>query len=283
MNHFFLSFPSFPVSAPLFPLTLCLLMLRSVSPALAAPLNTLLDAETRQALLTRGTVTEVQFKSPAPLLLPRHELTRNLLDAAVRETEPTLFIESLHLYKKPAGATAGVWSDRERRELLNHALALSSLAGIQYYSSSRKAMRTFYEISTVIDGPDTRRALKDPTYRDLPFSPVVVYARQKDLTFGDNTYQYAYHTLPDSLVFVQRNESALSVGIIPAVGRGKLRSIIAVIDSEAYLLVYLSSMAKAASLPGMNQRVGQSFSTRAEALLRWFAGQADKAFAAAGP
>jgi hypothetical protein len=37
-------------------------------------------------------------------------------------------------------------------------------------------------------------------------------------------------------------------------------------------------MARAASLPGIRDRVGRSFSTRAEAMLHWFAGQADKAF-----
>jgi hypothetical protein len=250
-------------------------------PMYSVPLNTLVDTGQVPALLNKEAITEAQFNAPKPLLAPRHEAVRAFLAAALGEVEPSFFVETLYLYKKPPHA-GEVWNDSERRALFNRTLALSTLTGIQYYSSSRKAMRTFYEISTVIDGPDTRRPLADPARLDLP-PRLTLYARQKDLTFGDNIYTYTYHNLPDSLVFVQRNETALSVGIIPAVGKGKLRSIIAVVDAEAYLLVYLSSMAKAASLPGMNQRVGQSFSTRADAVLRWFTGQADKAFAAPNP
>jgi hypothetical protein len=70
----------------------------------------------------------------------------------------------------------------------------------------------------------------------------------------------------------------MSYGIIPAVGKNKLRSIVAVCDAGEYLLIYAASMAKAASVPGLNERVGNSFITRAEAILTWFTGQADKVF-----
>jgi hypothetical protein len=146
-------------------------------------------------------------------------------------------------------------------------------------------MRTFYETSAVIDGPDTRKPLTDPAYGPAAGTPslpipaeLTLYARQKDLTFGDNTYQYTYHAREDSLVFIQRNLTVMNAGIIPAVGRNRLRSVVAVFDAGEYLLLYLSSMARAASLPGMNERVGRSFSTRAEAILRWVTGRADKAF-----
>jgi hypothetical protein len=146
-------------------------------------------------------------------------------------------------------------------------------------------MRTFYESSAVIDGPDTRKPLADPVYGSAAGTPslplpaeITLYARQKDLTFGDNLYQYTYHIREESLVFIQQNLSAMNVGIIPAVGRNKLRSVAAVLDAGEYLLLYLNAMARTASLPGMKDRVGRSFSTRAEAMLNWFADQADKAF-----
>ena len=288
MTLFFVFPLAFPKGAPrfflccLFNLFLIFHIFHAPAPAYTAPLGALLDAERVSGLFNAGTITEIQFKAPTPRLVPRHEAARMLLEAALNEVGPSFFVESLYLYKKPPQAATGLWSENERRSLFNHVLALSTLRGIQYYSSSRKAMRTFYELSTVIDGPDTRRPLADPA--GVGLLPVfTLYARQKDLTFGDNIYKYTYHNLPDALVFVQRNETALSMGIIPAVGKGNLRSLVAVIDAEAYLLVYLSSMAKAASLPGMNQRVGQSFSTRADAVSRWFTGQADKAFAAPNP
>jgi hypothetical protein len=255
------------------------------APGFSASLEDLVGRERAAALIRGETLTETQFKASQPILIPQDDFLRRLIGNIREDLEPTLFVESLFLYKKPAGAGLSRWSGTEREALINETLALSTLAGIEYYSSSRETMRIFYETSTVIDGPDTRKPLADPAYGPAAGTPslpvpaeLILYARQKDLTFGDNIYQYTYHAREDSLVFIQQNLTAMTVGIIPAVGRNRLRSAAAIFDAGEYLLLYLSSMARAASLPSMNERVGRSFSTRTEAMLRWFAGQADKAF-----
>jgi hypothetical protein len=143
-------------------------------------------------------------------------------------------------------------------------------------------MRTFYETSSVIDGPDTKRPLEDPRYA-VPPAELVIHARQKDLSFGDNIYRYTYYARPDSLVFMQENLSTMSYGIIPVVGKNKLRSVVAVIDAGEHLLIYAASMVKSVSLPGMERRVSASFSTRADAIMGWFSGRADRAFRAVHP
>lgn len=249
------------------------------APGFSLSLNDLIDSKRAAELLNQGTLTEVQLKAPQLLLVPRYPFVQNLLTRMMGDLEPSFFVETLRLYKKPAGSALPVWNGVERRALFNEMLSLSTLAGLQYYSSSRKTMRTFYETSTVIDGPDTKKPLEDPFYREPP-QEVRVYARQKDLTFGDNIYHYTYYAQADGLVFIQQNYTPLSVSIIPAVGKGNLRSMVAVIDAGEYLLVYLASMARAIAFPGMNQRVGNSFSTRADAILQWFTVQADNAFAA---
>jgi hypothetical protein len=165
----------------------------------------------------------------------------------------------------------------EKTALYNNILALSSLAGLQYYSVSRKAMRTFYEISQVVDGPATRKPVQDPSYTTPPPS-LTIYARQKDLTFGDNMYQYDYFMYDDTFALIQQNLTTLSAGIIPAIGKNNLRSAVAVIDAGEYLLIYAASFAKTVSVPGMKERIGQSFSNRADAILGWFTKQANNAF-----
>ena len=80
------------------------------------------------------------------------------------------------------------------------------------------------------------------------------------------------------MIFIQQNLTALTAGIIPAVGKNKLRSVVAILDAGEYILIYAASMAKTVALPGMNERVGNSFANRAEAVLHWFKEQADKAF-----
>jgi hypothetical protein len=242
----------------------------------ADSLEELVGAERAALLRGEGSITEVQLKNPGPLLLPRHDALRRFVSEQYDSLGPSLCVETLFRYAKPpqdAGNNAG-WNETGRAGLFNQALAISSLAGIQYYSASRGVMRTFYESSAVIDGPATKKVIPDPVYASPPQS-LTLYARQKDLTFGDNIYRYDYRAEADAFFFVQENLTALTAGIIPAVGKNKLRSVFAVIDCGDSLLVYAASMAKAASLPGMGERIGNSFTNRAEAILKWFTGRAD--------
>ena len=218
-----------------------------------------------------------QFKDPRPELMPRNELLKGLVEGIQKNLDPSVMVEYLFMYPKPRNAEKGGWSAGEEAELYNNVLALSTLEGIQYYSASREAIRTFYESSFVIDGPSGKKPLPDPSY-PWPQAELTVYARQKDLTFGENTYQYDYYTALGTIVFIQRNLSSLTYGIIPAVGKNKLYSAVAVLDGGEQLLVYMASMSKTASVPGMKDRIGSSFANRAEAIFNWFSNQADKAF-----
>jgi hypothetical protein len=246
-------------------------------PVFSAPLSALVDPANETALMRGERLNKVQQKNPSPLLIPRDGYIKNLVEGMIRKLAPSFFVETLYLYRKPQEASAPQWSQAERTALYNEALALSSLAGLQYYSPSRKEMRTFYATSSVVSGPDGKTLRGDPRYSNPP-EELTLYARQKDLSFGDNVYKYTYHARQDSLFFIQENMTAMSYGPIPAVGKNKLRSMVAVFDAGEYLLIYVASMAKAASVPGVGDRVGRSFSSRTEAILTWFSGQADKAF-----
>jgi hypothetical protein len=240
-------------------------------------LTAFVGPELAAALLAGEKPVLVQLRNPHPQLLPSHEYLKALFDAMQLNLAPNILVETLHIYEKPPIASKGAWSADEKTALYNNLLALSTLAGLQYFSASRGAMRTFYETSSVIDGPSSRTPLPDPVFSQ-PLAELTIYARHRDLTFGDNVYQYDYYSVPDCLIFVQQNLTPLNAGIIPAVGRNNLRSIVAVLDAEDHILIYAASMAKAATLPGMRERVGNSFANRAEAILSWFKEQADHAF-----
>ena len=154
-----------------------------------------------------GPIAEVQHKNPGLRLIPRHAELRSFVSDNMNALGPGILVETLYLYKKPAAGNA--WSAAERAGLYNQLLSLSTLAGIQYYSASRKAMRTFYESSVVIDGPDTKKPIPDPAYPAPPAS-LTLYARQKDLTFGDNIYRYDYRTTQDAIFFMQENLTSLN-------------------------------------------------------------------------
>ena len=241
----------------------------------SAPLEELVEPAHAIQLRSGDSVSETQLRNPALKLLPRHEELRQFVTGTISSLSPNLAVETLYLYKKPP--FSGYWSNAKRTELFNHALSISTLTGIQYFSASRNTMRTFYEASGVIDGPQTKNPLPDPVYIQPPES-LTIYARQKDLTFGDNIYRYDFKLVQDAFFFAQENETALSYGIIQAVGRNRLRSVFAVIDCGDSLLIYAVSMARAASLPGMGDRISNSFGNRAEAVFKWFTGKADSVF-----
>jgi hypothetical protein len=244
-------------------------------PVFGSSLEELIGADRAAALRsTRAPIDLLQQKNPRPQLLPRHEGLERLVAQVQNSLDPSMMVETLALFQKPS---AEKWSKAEQTSLFNQLTALSTLAGIQYYSASRQTMRVFYETSQVIDGPDSKKPQPDPAHNTLP-EMFELYARQKDLTFGDNIYRYNYHTGADILFFVQENLTSMTAGIIPAVGKNKFRSMVAVIDAGDVLLIYAAAMAKAASVPGMGDRIGASFTNRINAVLQWFSGRADKVF-----
>jgi hypothetical protein len=108
----------------------------------------------------------------------------------------------------------------------------------------------------------------------LPAS-LTLYVRQNDLTFGDNVYRYYFVVTQDAVIFTQENVTAMSYGMIPVIGRGNLRSVLAIIDCGDAVLIYAVSMARASSIPGMGGRINNSFTNRAEAILKWLTGRLD--------
>ena len=226
-----------------------------------------------------GLVTEVQTKNPVPRLIPRHEGLVKLMNENMSSLQPTTLVETLYRYQKPSQSAGDAvqWNDAEQLEIFNRLVALSSLAGIQYYSESRKSMRIFYETSRVTGDNAGKIPLSDPDFTSLP-KELTLYARQKDLTFGDNVYRYEYHTDTNAIFFIQENLTSMSAGIIPAIGKNKFKTVMAIIDSGDSLVIYAAAMAKTLYVPGMGDHIGASFANRAKAILKWFIQQADTIF-----
>jgi len=261
----------------------CFLLLAvyiAVPVVFSTPLENLINPGNISRLRSSGElIVEMQAANPSLLLIPVNNELRQYVSGVIETLNPNMMVETLSLYKKPEHSYTNPvnWDETQKTGIVNQLLSLSTLAGIQYYSASRKSMRTFFEYSRVIDGPNTKNPLPDPVYSILP-EQLTLYARQKDLTFGDNIYRYEYLINRDVVFFAQENVTSLTIALFPAVGKGKLKTVIAVFDCGNELLIYVVSMARAASVPGMGERIGNSFSNRAEAVLKWFSGRADLVF-----
>jgi hypothetical protein len=240
------------------------------------PLENLVTADQAARLRNteQGQIISAQLKNPAPALMPNNSEIRQNVTGIMNTLNPNILVEVLYLYNKPAKSKTDSdnWNEKQKNTVFNQLTAISTLAGIQYFSSSRGAMRTFYEFSSVIDSPSAKKSLSDPVFTQLPAS-LTVFARQKDLTFGDNVYRYDYLNTPDAVLFTQENITALNYGLIPVIGKGNLRSVMAFIDCGDSILIYAASMAKTASVPGLSDKISASFSNRAYAVLQWFSEQ----------
>ena len=239
--------------------------------AFSVPLETLVsDAYAARLRASSDLIIETQLRNPALRLMPGNSELRQYINGIRSTLNPNMMVEALFLYKKPDNfhTPHNNWDSQQKIQVFNQILAISTLTGIQYFSASRNAMRTFYEYSSVVDGPQARNPLPDPVFSQLPNS-LTLYARQRDLSFGDNIYRYNYINTPDSVFFDQENITPMNYGIVRAINRNNLRSVIALFDCGDSILIYAISMARAASLPGMGDRIGNSFQNRAGAVLNW--------------
>ena len=241
----------------------------------ALPLESLVTEAQAKQLLQSGAVDREVFDSSSPFMIPNYEELKKLLETNRQSINPNITVESLRLYTKPPSRAD--WTGSERTELYNGITAVSTLKGLEYFSKSRNKMRLLYETSAVIDGPDTKNPRPDPVFA-VPPAELSMYVRQKDLTFGDNIYKFAYYARESCFIVFLENETNLRYGPITVVDKGRLCSVIAVFDCGRYLLVYSASLARASMLPGMKNRAGESISNRANALLFWFTQKADKVF-----
>ena len=259
-------------------LLLFFIFILTASWTFSAPLDSLVSGNHAVRLRSNDSlIMETQLRNPAPALMPRNNELQRFVSGIRSDVNPNMIVEALYLYKKPSNfhTSSNNWDSRQKTGVFNQITALSSLTGIQYFSASRNSMRILYEYSSVINNPQSKNPLPDPVYTQPPQS-LTLYARQRDLTFGDNIYRYDYVNTPEAVFFAQENITALNYGIVPAIGRGNLRSVIAVFDCGDSILIYALSMARAVSLPGMGDRISNSFNTRAEAVLQWLTGRLDR-------
>jgi len=256
---------------------LCILLLSLcfLFSSYAISLSEIVSGEKLSILLNNSKLINVATGTIQPKLVPEHNLVKNAVKTIQDQLKPTIMVENVYLYRKNPSKTGKSWTETEQLKLFNEIRALSTLKGIEYYSASRKKMRTFYEDSFVIDKPETKHPLPDPIDQILP-KETSLFARQKDLTFGDNIYRYDYNTSDNSILFIQTNLTTLSYGILPLVAKENLKSLVCIIDVDEGLLLYAVSFLRSSTVPGVEGKIKDSFSNRSEAIYKWFVSKADK-------
>jgi hypothetical protein len=218
-------------------------------------------------LISKGKATRTG-DGATPQLLPI-DPSADRIRAAVAADKPGILVETVFFLPRPAPADP---LDRQTELARIYGLlrSFSTLEGIQYYSVTHKSMRVLYAESYRIDGPETKLRLPDPPVplpAEMP-AEETLFAFQKDLSFGANTYSYAFKAYPDAVSTEMTNLTRLTYGILPLVAPKALKTRLLVIPASDGIVFYTESDSVS---PGpFRARLAESFANRATALFAWF-------------
>jgi hypothetical protein len=232
--------------------------------------SSMLGPEAYAAALVSGRA--VRLGKSSPTLLPAHPAAASLREAIAAEAPPIL-VEAVFLLPRRAPETQAA-RDAELASIYGIMRSIGTLEGIEYYSASRKKMRTFYAESYLIDDPKTRNRLPDPA----PPAPGAIprgesfFAFQKDLSFGANVYRYDFESAVGAVRVSATNLTRMSYSLVPVMASEALKTRLLVIQADDAIVFYAASGAVA---PGIFKgKLEDSFSNRAEALFKWFSASA---------
>lgn len=233
----------------------------------ASKLSGMLPLKTATELAEKGFIQRTNYRNPAEVLelAPDSALAREA-GSFWQGERPAFFSETVYLYAKPTGKPNTVGEDISRISAILR--SLSRLEGIEYFSTSRNRMRTLYASSFEVAGPDNRIEIPDQTAGSADGK--LIWALQKDLTFGEYLYRYDYRQTEDSVAFYSKNVDALKYTVFTLISPERLKVSLVVQDLGTHLLIYSLTQADFLSIPGIEGKLNASFKTRAEALYRWF-------------
>jgi hypothetical protein len=189
------------------------------------------------------------------------------IDAATKASN--LIIEALAFLPAPPAKTP--YNVRAQLETLGLIFnQFGSMQGIQYWSASRKIMRTLYMEAYRVDNPKTKSKLKDPeTVAELHvLLPQRTYVYQKDQTFDGVVTEVQCSMSQTTFLMTNTNATPLRLIGIPVLPVDGLRAGFLVAPSPEGVLLYFVTSMQSPSIG--RSRVFESASNKALALLHWF-------------
>ena len=218
--------------------------------------------------------TSFYTETPTFALAPATPYTEEIA-SSVKQLNPRLGLEARFFLPLPKEVLRS--SDFELR-LYNILRSVSTMEGIEYYSASREQMRTFYEESYAVAGPEGDRRIPDPLVDTIPRQDRL-YVFQKDSSFGKNVQQLDYTFGGENVLVRMENMTTMFYnGLIPLVSDGNLLTFLVVHPEDRGVIFYGHLAVRVGALFGMEERAQQSFYNRVKALYDWFNSRVDEEF-----
>jgi hypothetical protein len=253
--------------------TIAILLFCSAVGAEETPFDSLLTLELARRLTQEGEVRNSLQAGAPPQLVPAVP-DKGEIQSRLQSLQLTVGTEVLALYKNDG---EDFDSEYSRLKIYNILRSISSMQGIEYYSASRKRMRTLFDKSYVIAGPEDPEPRPDPLVDAIPtFSELYVF--QKDLTFGENVYLWEYRYPGSYCLIVNRNITTMRYFFFPMVKPLESVTYILLIPNGELILFYGASGARTMKLMGLERTREDSFYNRLKAIYGWFTDSMTAAF-----
>lgn len=237
-------------------------------------LEKILSDEIANELLKNGKIEKSSYiKEYTPHLFLDSELGRevpNYWKLSGKTQEPVFYFEGLYLTKKTPSTNPG----KNIQEVSKNVRSISTLEGVEYYSNSRKKMRILYEESFAVNNPNERMRISDPIEKNADNQ--VIYALQRDSTFGRFLYKYSYKQKKNEMLINITNIDNLTLAGIKIIKPENMVSSIIVYDLGDYFVTYTLIEVDVISVSVIENKMKKSFAARAEALFAWLSSVFDK-------
>ncbi len=197
--------------------------------------------------------------------MPSLDITQEIKDE-ITELNPNISVEVLNIYEN---SNLSLETDEALVTIYNILLSVSTMEGIEYYSASRKRMRTLFSESYCIDSPVTKIRVHDPEVDSIP-PYAKIYTFQKDLTFGENIYQSEYRFNGKYILMKSRNLTTMRFLFLPMVKPNNSVNYFILIPSGNRLIFYGISCLRTLSFFGIEKKRAASLYNRNKAIYGWF-------------
>jgi len=228
-------------------------------------LQSLLGAENAGRLLARGELRSEFSRDERLSLLPdvpeRHRVVEE-----VAALEPTVGVEYLLLYAPPTSAGE---DPAFVRKMYNTLRAFSTLAGIEYFSTSRGKRHTYFREAYVIDSPEDRNRMDDPRFIEIP-EHSQAYGYLDESSVGRYIARVDYTHDHTGITMSITNVTSIRYLLVPVVSPGEIRTFIALLPAGDAILFYGLAGVKTTNLFNPAEKRTASFYNRLEALYDWF-------------
>jgi hypothetical protein len=217
----------------------------------------------RQELSRNGRLSHSQQGSPQFKLCPSAEF-QALLFRQLGIGKANTFMENLRVLP-----LTNAPEPEFTLKIYNILHQISTMTGLEYYSTTRKRRQVLFKSSTLVAGPKSRTLMLDPDITTLA-SPGLYYAMQDDTTFGKINYQLDYTVFPKGGIHLRiQNLDQMWYGILPLISPRALDLHFYVERKDDFLFFYTLAATTIPRFLGVEYNAQQSFQNRLLAMENW--------------